>query len=358
MEIAKIVKSLGDTQLLPQSELDALLARLVPEQHRDGIWSAVAGLSEEDEFALICRSLGTCTSLVRFDQKPLIESREIASDFVARFRPGLPDLGISRELFSEFRCLIEVKSTDEIEFVIRGGDLRRRREFARSFGLPLLFAVRFKKFGMNSVWAIVDASADADGPLRIGAPDIGNGLRTLLWEDIMFVLLPGTGVTRVFDTAGPPGPRHPDFGPIVDLRIGRPDGTVFAAERLAPMYDVILHAFGFELRNVKTSGSRREESYSPRLDMPNATWPDLIMAVHRGLGIEPGQILSEVGTSRVVRLDRELILHFLRPLEESGTILRFGLGEPATIQTLWRRYGGDAAALEAAIARRSAREKR
>jgi hypothetical protein len=58
----------------------------------------------------------------------------------------------------EHKYLVDVKSTDMDELKIGGSLLRRRRNFANEFELPLLFAVRFTGYPRFPAWALVEDS--------------------------------------------------------------------------------------------------------------------------------------------------------------------------------------------------------
>lgn len=344
MEIAKILKALDDGALLPKDQIATLLGNLAPEHFHEQVHAAVAGLAEEDEFALVCRSLGTTSHLIPLGQKPLVPGHDIPPDFLARFQPGLPIASVGREHSRGFRCLVDVKSTDKAEYVLRGGELRRRLNFARNFGLPLLVAVRFKSFQRNSLWAIVDAEAHGPGPLRVDPGAIGNGLRTVLWEDCLYAI-PSASVVRFFDKDGPPDlPRHHDYGALTAIRVYAGHTAYNVAPEVAALYDVLLDAFGLVVEDTKATGSRTEQILRSPLPLANASMPDLVMSLHRGFGLRPGATLTRPG---LPVLDRDFVVRLLLPLVQAQVAFKFGLGDPEQLRLTWVKCGGDPASLPA-----------
>jgi hypothetical protein len=161
VEVAETLKSLED--LLEKADYQYPREHLLechPEFSEKDIDRAVRGLREEDEFALMCRLMGTCTSLVRLDQKHNIPGDYSVPDFLASFSPGCEICGIKPEQVEGFRCFIDVKSCYEKpeRMKIKSDNLKKLRTYARQFGLPLLFAVRFTKATDFAFWVIAEDS--------------------------------------------------------------------------------------------------------------------------------------------------------------------------------------------------------
>jgi len=198
IETAKAYKHLEAIIDSPE-DFKELLKHLVSPHEKSEIDRAIKGLSQEDEFALMCYLMGTATHLVQLDQKPLIKGNFSAPDFLARFQPGcwLDDLG--KESSKGFNCLIEVKSTDKDIFKFSGKELKRKRNFADTFGLPLLFAVRFMKFEQNSFWVIVEDTDRTSQSIKITYNSMITGLRPVVWNEYFYYIIPGTYFKAVYD---------------------------------------------------------------------------------------------------------------------------------------------------------------
>jgi hypothetical protein len=125
MEIAKRLKGIGD--IAEPSLLDTMIDGFLPEDQRVDVKRAIGGLSEEDEFALLCRMMKTTTHIVRIDQAPIVVNDTIAPDFLVRFQPGSSLLGLGAEQFCPYRAFVEVKSTTKDTFKIGSSNLAKRR---------------------------------------------------------------------------------------------------------------------------------------------------------------------------------------------------------------------------------------
>ena len=107
IERAKVLKAVRDILPKPQSSLDALRQLAGdPEIER-----SIDGLRQEDEFALLCRLMGTATHCVHLEQRPVIPGDSLPPDFLSRFLPGYSLLGDEPVPTRSLRCFIEVKST-------------------------------------------------------------------------------------------------------------------------------------------------------------------------------------------------------------------------------------------------------
>jgi hypothetical protein len=160
---------------------------------------SVAGLCQEDEFAVLCKIMGTATLLVELGQRPIIQSDLIPPDFLIRFETGCELLNIPRSKEFGFKCLVEVKATAKDEFKIKGSLLRRRREFADLLGMPLLFAVRFMKARQNAVWAVVWDRDRSKSSLSVGINDVSEGVGPVIWNDFLLMLRPDLMIIKQYD---------------------------------------------------------------------------------------------------------------------------------------------------------------
>ena len=139
IELAKAL--LAIKSIATSADYDKVRSVLLPTQATEAVDNAIGGLSKEHEFALMCRLMGTATHLVHLEQRPTIEGDFLIPDFFARFQPGSTLDRKSPQDFSGYRCLVEVKSTKNMEFKIGGQKLKRLRAFADTMQLPLIFAV-------------------------------------------------------------------------------------------------------------------------------------------------------------------------------------------------------------------------
>ena len=90
----------------------------IQEGGEETVMNSVNGLSQEDEFALITKLMGTATHIIGFEQRPLIEGNYIVADYFLTVTPGFSLWGKSKSKFSEFKCIVDVKSTEKDLFKI------------------------------------------------------------------------------------------------------------------------------------------------------------------------------------------------------------------------------------------------
>lgn len=187
IETAELLKTLQAA--LPNKEYRQAKSYLVvacSEANEDEIDRAVQGISEEDEFLLMSYMMGTATRLVSLLQRPIIKQDYIIPDLLASFQinKGSEDLSTHQSL----KCFIDVKSTSKDKYKIGGSELRRRREFADHFNLPLLLAVRFTTFPRFPSWALVEDADRSATSITVQFKDIMNGKREFIWNDYWFSL--------------------------------------------------------------------------------------------------------------------------------------------------------------------------
>ncbi|MDD1474949.1 hypothetical protein MEO41_27310, partial [Dolichospermum sp. ST_sed4] len=87
IEIAKLLKTLR--AILPDETYQKIKKYLIEvciDSNEETINSAINGLSEEDEFALISLLMGTTINLVPLEQRPIIKGEYIVPDFLASFQ--------------------------------------------------------------------------------------------------------------------------------------------------------------------------------------------------------------------------------------------------------------------------------
>lgn len=132
----KHVKAVVDKRVYEQ------IAALISAHEGDRLKKAVEGLTEEDEFLLLCMLMGTVTHVAPLEQGAAKVLDEGAPDLLMRFQPGFVSSNLQRTPPDHvgYPCLVEVKSTREKRFKMSGSALMRLRNFADAFGLPLVFA--------------------------------------------------------------------------------------------------------------------------------------------------------------------------------------------------------------------------
>ncbi|HVK08551.1 MAG TPA: hypothetical protein VM597_07210 [Gemmataceae bacterium] len=219
MELAKAllaVKSVASSE-----DFRKIREILVPKAVQAAVDEAVHGLTKEDEFAMMCRLMGTATHLVRMDQRPIIDGEFLVPDFLARFQPGCTPHRQKKDSSAGHRCLVEVKSTKKHSFKVGGKKLKLLRAFADQFGLPLLFAVRFLRFEEYALWVIVEDADRTKNHLNITYNHLSEGVRQALWDDYMYMVNPWLCFRAIYDSSSTDesGYRHSQHGLLREFHI-------------------------------------------------------------------------------------------------------------------------------------------
>ncbi|KIO36411.1 hypothetical protein [Shewanella sp. cp20] len=241
-----------------KSDFDEIKKTLVPVESHERIDQIIYGLEQEDEFAILCKLMCTCESISKIGQSPIIDSDEIAPDFIASFSPGSAIKGISKsKLGLRYQCFIEIKSCKKSVFKISAKDLKRRMSYANRFKLPLVFAVRFTMFQAHGVWAMVEASRLLKQGRRIEIGNILDGVKTVLLDDYGILTDPNMFVAHYYDTSpGLKGIKHFEYGTLTRTVFLFPDEEpIYIEDEEMTMVNVLLGVFEFKEAQVEREGS-------------------------------------------------------------------------------------------------------
>jgi hypothetical protein len=345
MELAEVLKQLRD--ISSEEVYGSVKGILFGQEKQAGIESAIDGLSQEDEFGLMCRLMGTVETLVRLDQKKIILGDYEIPDFIGRFQPGCWHYGFSSEDSSGFRCCIEVKSTNNLKFKFGGRALKGLRNFSEQIGFPLIFAIRFLRFSDNQYWLIVEDTNRERNTITAEVSDLGKDIRHILWDEYLFFLVPGVRFVFIYKNNGnEEGIGHEKYGELVGLKILNAeevlDFTGIEAKVLAFFYE----SFELEERDIRTEGSKTYVLMVPELylvflaDLVYKS--NMLMTVgRRDTVYEPSRILasSRQGPAPFL-VDRGFVENVGRRLLETRSLFLVSVGETDTLLERWRKYGG------------------
>ena len=294
-----------------------------------------------------CR-MSTTTHVVPLEQRPIIPSDSIVPDFMVRFQPGL---WVKNKPCSEhkgFTCFIEVKSTSKLKYCIRGSLLRKRRNFARAFGLPLLFAVRFTKFATNAFWVIVHDRDWSRNSLTVGVEDLFSSLRHVLFNEYWYILHPGTRFQCIFETEEKKsGMYHQKHGHLTEFRILMPSKTIKFKGDEASLWSAF-----FEAYHLEKLDTRYEDARAVLTLRPGVVACSIIDLVYRFNSLpsdqqgnrtyDPTRIIVQADKDPSAGLiaDRKSIEAGAQRMQQRGVLHLLGVGEPEEHVRLWREYGG------------------
>lgn len=346
MEAAKRLKAVKDIAA-SKEDYEAIRRRVISEDEVEAVEKAIQGLSEEDEFALMCRLMGTATHMVRLDQNPIFKGDFIVPDFLARFQPGCFVGGKTSVDSAGYRCMIEVKSTNKEKYKIGGSELRRRRNFAKEFGLPLLIAVRFLGFPQSAWWVIVDGSDESMTSISVSPKDILHGIRHILWDEYIYMAPIGVEFRAVHDaTADGFGWEHRDYGPVRELQIHYDSNIIRLKGSEAVIVGMFFRGFSLETISTERNGNVTICTMVPRQLF--ATVVDMI----RGFNSIPtdGMAETDYNPSRILALmdqneptgllSRDALDGIEGWLLAHGLLKIFSIGEVEDHVAKWLEYGG------------------
>lgn len=307
------------------------------------------GLSQEDEFCLLCLLMGTATHIAPLEQRLSIAAGLSAPDVLVRFQPDyLPDSGtlISSKRHDGFRCLVEIKSTSKSELKFGGQALARLRAFADSFKLPLVFAVRFMQFRSIALWALTEDCEPRKGNLKINITSVYSGLRPVLWSEFGYLLAPGLHLRATFDTAtSVQGIEDQTRGVLVDFQFVGLGTRVSCPGNLIETF-LFLEAYSLEEFASETKGTKSTVLFRFGTQMLAAG--DLIFAVNRIARDAEGNIPHDVARTlreladgqKPLLLGRNMVESIAERLCRASVLLKLGLAPGEKRFQDWIRTGG------------------
>ncbi|NLH47737.1 MAG: hypothetical protein GX444_03935 [Myxococcales bacterium] len=345
MEWAKALKGVRD--ISTPEQFQKVVEALGIQNEAKEIQTSILGLSEEDEFALMCLLMGTTTHLIRLEQRHYIPGKYIAPDFFARFKPGYYAQGFTSDDFDEYKCLVEVKTTDKTQYDIGRSYLNRYRAVADIIGVPLLFAVRFTRFRDGAVWVIHEDNDRSQTNLKIRINDMIGGLRTVLWDECNFLLRPGLTFRAIYDRdSQDKGIFVRDFGPQVDFQCCVDGQFQSFPKENAWRYSVFFEAFDLAEDKVEQQGSITYQELVPHIQSRSIA--DIIYSCNNLPTDEKGRKTYDA-SKIVVRIEEELdpaviskprVIAVAQKLMEDKLIFLGHFGEPEKHLEKWRRIGG------------------
>jgi hypothetical protein len=346
IERAKALKAVRD--ILPDEAENPLdgLHQLAgdPEIER-----SIEGLKQEDEFALLCRLMGTATHCVHLEQRPVIASDSLPLDFLCRFLPGSSLLSDPPVPTRALRCLVEVKSTVKNQLQIGGSLLARRRRFADTFGLPLLIAVRFLRFGKNALWVIVP-----DDPSRtrltISYGDWLTGLRPVLWNDYFFMVHPGLTCVALFDSEYTgPGVVNEAYGTQRVLEIHTDRGQLTFEGLHAFATTLLMESFELEQIDAQPHGNGTRVTFRPTI--PTCSVVDAVYNSNRrvranadGDTFDASRVLVRADAendAKIPLVNRFWVEAVAAPLVDAKRLLLIGAGDQDHLREQLQRLSSD-----------------
>lgn len=225
VELAKRIKQLKG--IAPQADFDTVLKQLVPTERITTVTRIIDGLSQEDEFVLLCKMLDCCSSITPLHQTPIVNSNEITPDFQATFHPGSFLSHVSSREAPPLKCMVEVKSTEKMRFKCSRSDIEKRKNFADRYGLPLLYAIRFTAVNDHAYWIMVTAE-DLFDRNKVDSSDYVDSITPLLFDNYSITTNSSFTFIRKYSKHKEGiGERHPDLGELQSVELISVDGDTY-----------------------------------------------------------------------------------------------------------------------------------
>ncbi len=254
IELAKRVntfRSLSDSK----QNFEEIKNTLIPANIVERVNQIIHGLEQEDEFAILCKLMGTCESISKIDQNPIIETHEKGPDFLASFRPGCTVQGVSaHDIKGRYSCFVEVKSCKKNTFKISKKDFKARTDFAKRYKLPLIFAVRFTLFDGQCYWILMESKKLENQGCKIEVSQLIGSLGPVLFDDYGIFTHPGMHLAHYYSSdKSLSGILHEDYGVLVKTVILLPNiKPIILDDNLAVIPNAVLDCFDFNTTGVET----------------------------------------------------------------------------------------------------------
>lgn len=346
IELAKHVmalKPLSDSK----KEFKAFKKTIVPRDQIERVNQIIRGLEQEDEFVILCRLMGTCESISKLGQSPVIDNSEKSPDFLVSFHPGCSAQGLSKkDIKGKYNCFVEVKSCKKDSFKISKSDLKARRKFASRFGLPLVFAIRFTLFEGQCYWILIDAKTlERQGP-KVKIDQLIGSIGPVLFDDYCIFTHPSLHLLHYYkNDTNLSGIRHGDYGVLVKTFILLPNSKPIELEdNISVLINAVLDCF--EFKSTQTETERGVTSAISYIGSQARFLSDMIYRTNNLARDKDGQIVYDP-TSIISRFDskndkpslitREMVEWVIRFLNSKELMFfKFGIGDPKEQEKILR----------------------
>lgn len=345
IELAKALKCMKAIATYEQFEKTKDI--YIQEDGEESVMSAVNGLSEEDEFAMLTKLMGTATHIIGQEQRPIIEGKYIVPDFFLSLKMGNSVNGKSIKDFSEFKCLMEVKSTEKDKFKIGGSRLQRLRNISDLMGFPLLFAIRFLRAKQNAVWAIVEDDRSSTS-LNVTYQGVIDGVRNVIWNEFILTSNPNLIVKCKFSKSAKINSiTHTEYGKQISATYTDGKETLTQNESEAFMTCGLLETYNLQEFKVERIDNDITIQYLKPTNF-TAFLADLIYKMNNLIVDEFGNVVYDA-SKLIVRSDtgahdtlvnRQMIELLAKPLIDKNLLFIGAIGDMDKQLIKWKEFGG------------------
>lgn len=346
IELAKALRAIK--AISTDEQFEKVKQIYIHDEGEESVMNSVNGLSEEDEFALLTKLMGTASHIVGFEQRPLVEGKYIVADYFLTLKPGFTLGNKPKSKFSEFKCLVDVKSTEKDLFKIGGSKLQKLRNFADLFNLRLFFAIRFLRIKQSALWAIVE---DADRTSTYLHADYGNivkGFRHIFWDEYTLSLHPNLSLICKFSKSSTiDSVSHEIFGKQIEATITNGVDTVILDADVSFISCAFLEAYDLVESKVEVINTDVTLQYL-KPSLSTVFLADIIFKLNSLPVDEHGNIMYDA-SKLIVRsdtgvhsklADRSLIDKIAKFFLRNKFLFRGSVGDQKENYELWKSLGG------------------
>ena len=183
------------------------------------------GKNKEDEFVLILLFMDVCKSITGFDEGVSKLLKTATSDLLIELKNG-------------DKFMLEIKHTDKERFSISGGNLQRRIDYARKYGLDLFFAISIKGF-----WLLFNAEYIKQKKGKIDVSDFGKSELDEVLGCVSYIFPTGLRVKTVYsnnESAKTIGIQFKPYGNLVSYELYFNNKKIFRVKGKESPYLVMI----------------------------------------------------------------------------------------------------------------------
>ncbi len=345
IELAKALKAIK--AVATPEQFEATKQIYIQEGGEESVMSAVNGLSEEYEFAMLTKLLRTATHIIGLEQLPLIEGEYIVPDFFVNLKMGNAVNDKLAKDFDGYKCLVEVKSTEKDNFKIGGSRLQKLRNISDLMGFPLLFAIRFLRARQNALWAIVEDDRSSTS-LNVTYQATIDGVRNVVWNEYILTPNPNLVIQCEFSKSAKINSiQHPEYGKQVSATYTDGTNSLTQENSEAFMTCGLLETYNLqEFKVEKIDDDKTIQYLKPTLF--TAFLADLIYKMNNLIVDEFGNVVYDA-SKLLVRSDtsahdtlvnRQMIEVLAKPLVDKKLLFIGAIGDIEKQLNKWKEFGG------------------
>ncbi|MBN2790123.1 MAG: hypothetical protein JXR69_08030 [Candidatus Delongbacteria bacterium] len=234
-DVEKLVAFNNVRSYLNQEDQKYLLSKLSIDQ--TNLTHRLRGLNVQNEFFTIQHLLGSCNDILSFDESTSVLTKSYSPDSCLVLK-------------NNQKMFVEIKSKDEFEFKISGGNLQKRIDFANNFGYKLYFAVKLKSF-----WGLYSSEylKSKNGKLKFPEDYLNSEFETMFGSKLI-ILPKGIKVKSFYSKTEDSlmQIRHENFGNLYKYQFFFNDNLIFDINKSnenEAAISIILEALHNEMSN-------------------------------------------------------------------------------------------------------------